>query len=712
MWRKKFKDTQDPEIWIDDDVLTDTIRISRHSAIPSVESLAAEINAWCDEAKKAWQILHSQASIRSHLFSFQEKIAAQLLPMMSIQGAWLQGLSAPGVFEDSHQLALMAILADDIGGGAIHATRFDTFRAWLLRTGHHHLTVSYADIAETELTKDNAFRLPALLLSLSRRSDRFNDELIGIDWVFRQIDLMPVLSGLGLEQDTQHALAMNSTFMLGEQTVQPLALTTAIIADFKTHAPERLTRMLRGAIWALENLYLWDQDLREEAEYCLDPLSEAAGVIQRLARAGAVYHQQFRLQGKSLSTWLQDARVDPYPLMAAIAQSKLVAPGKPERSPLVTSLISLKGRMFRVFSDDDVAVLKRWIAGLPDSNMPQRRAIQRVPLTESVALNQPQPQKTHYPSSLRHAYFLLQGRAISGRTRQFADDYIQFWLKNAEHSLRTSQRRLPLAWRNGDLKQWLMAQHDAHGEAFSNSDPGTLPARDEVIHSTLQLAPLTLIDGGWLQGFTDIRLASSTIGFSLFRTYWDELGNGLWELNHPKIYRDVLQQMDIQLPPTGSWEFAFDARLEEASFALPVYWLSIGKFPVRYQAEILGMNLAMELSGVGGGYLSARRFLKHYGFSTAFVDLHNTIDNVQTGHSAWAAEAIEAMMRRTPMHQHEAVWRRVCIGYESLAPRYTTLKRLLKQDRFSFPRNESINQDARHHAYISQPVADNSLLTV
>ncbi len=712
MWRKTFKDAQDPEIWIGDDVLTGALRISSQSAIPSVESLTDEIKLWCREAKAVWQNLHSQAEIRSHLFSFQETLAAQLLPTMSVQGAWLQGLSAPGVFEDSHQLRLMAILSEDIGGGVIHATRFDAFRAWLVRTEHHNLTVSYTDIAESELTTDNAFQLPALLLSMSRRSDRFSDELIGVDWVFRQVDLLPVLCGLGLDPDTQQTLALNSAFILGQQQVKPLALTNAVVSDFKKHAPERLIRVQRGAIWALENLRLWDRYLREEAEYCLDPVFAAAGVIQRLARAGAVYHQQFRLRGKSLSEWLQDARIDPYPFMTALAQSKLVAAGKPEISPLVTSLISLKGRMFRIFSDNDVAVLRRWIAGLPSSHTPPRRLTQPVPFADSTPLNQPQPQKTHYPFSLRHAYFLLQGRALNGKTRQFADDYIQFWLKNAERSLRTRQRRLPQIWRNGDLKKWLMAEHDAHGEAFSNSDPKALPERDEVIHSTLQLAPLTLIDGGWLQGFTDIRLASSTVGYSLFRTYWDELGNGLWELNHPKIYRDVLQQMDIQLPPTGSWAFAFDERLEEASFRLPVYWLSIGKFPVRYQAEILGMNLAMELSGVGGGYLAARRFLRHYGFSTAFVDLHNTIDNVQTGHSAWAAEAIEAMMRRTPAYEQEAVWQRVCIGYESLAPRTPALKRLLKHDRFSFPRNESINQDARHHAYISQPDDDNTLLTV
>ncbi|ERM15479.1 hypothetical protein L585_04215 [Pantoea ananatis BRT175] len=712
MWRKTFKDAQDPEIWISDDVLTDAIRISSHLETPGIESLRGQIDLWCREAKDVWQNFFSQAEARSHLFLFQEKIAAQLLPMISVQGACFQGLSAPGVFEDSHQLALMAILSEDIGGGAIHATRFDAFRAWLVRKEHHNLTISYDDIAETELTSDNTFQLPALLLSMSRRSDRFSDELIGVDWVFRQVDILPPLFGLGLEQDVLKRLALNPIFVLGEKNVEPLTLTNAILLDFEKHAPERLLRVQRGAIWALENLRIWDQFLREEAENCLDPALAAAGVIKRLARAGAVYHQHFRLKGKSLSEWLKDARIDPYPLMIAIGESKLVTPGKPDSSPLVTSLISLKGRMFRIFSDDDVAVLKRWIADLPSSYTAPCHSALAVSQVESTPLNQPKPQKTHYPFSLRHAYFLLQGRALNGETRQFADDYIQFWLKNSERSLRTSQRRLPTKWHNGDLKKWLMAEHDAHGEAFSKSDPKALPEREEVIHSTLQLAPLTLIDGSWLQGFTDIRLASSTVGYSLFRTYWDELGNGIWELNHPKIYRDVLKQMDIYLPPTGSWSFAFDDRLEESSFELPVYWLSIGKFPVRYQAEILGMNLAMELSGVGGGYLSARRFLKHYGFSTAFVDLHNTIDNVQTGHSAWAAEAIEAMLRRTPEHQQEAVWQRVCIGYESLAPRSTPLKRLLKHDRFSFPRNKSINQDARHHAYISQPVADHSLLTV
>jgi hypothetical protein len=91
-----------------------------------------------------------------------------------------------------------------------------------------------------------------------------------------------------------------------------------------------------------------------------------------------------------------------------------------------------------------------------------------------------------------------------------------------------------------------------------------------------------------------------------------------------------------------------------------------------YAPEILGMNLAMELSGVGGSYRSARKFLQFHGFSTQFVDIHNTIDNVSTGHSAWAADAIDTYMRESATRLGgdgtARDWLRVRTGYESLQP--------------------------------------------
>jgi hypothetical protein len=54
------------------------------------------------------------------------------------------------------------------------------------------------------------------------------------------------------------------------------------------------------------------------------------------------------------------------------------------------------------------------------------------------------------------------------------------------------------------------------------------------------------------------------------------------------------------------------------------------------------------------------------------VDIHNTIDNVATGHSAWAADAVDAYLAAVPQllgpgAQAEA-WQRIRTGYRSLNP--------------------------------------------
>ena len=166
-----------------------------------------------------------------------------------------------------------------------------------------------------------------------------------------------------------------------------------------------------------------------------------------------------------------------------------------------------------------------------------------------------------------------------------------------------------------------------------------------------------------------MQLASSERGHFLFATYWDELGNGDLSLNHPLIYRDVLREMGVDLPPTRSPEFAaWSAAPGRVVRAAGLLAGRSARFPRTFEPEILGLNLAMELSGVGGSYRRARQALKEYGFSTAFVDIHNTIDNVATGHSAWAADAIDGYMAQQTLTSRAGAWDRIRAGYRSLNP--------------------------------------------
>nr|WP_253912298.1 iron-containing redox enzyme family protein [Pseudomonas sp. CVAP\ len=681
VWRQLYRSAISPESFLDDVRLKSLMQAcapTTGEASPGLSELAQQIDRWRVEQGTAYRAVAAAAAQHGNAKAFAQALAIYSAPMASILGCWLQGMSAPGVFEDNAQLKIMQLFAHDVGVGRPQASRADHFKALLGQLELKSYAVAPFELSMLPDLSDEAFELPALLLALSRRSDEFGDVLCGIDWALRTVGLCPGWAVLGqiesLPLDIRR-LDLNEPFG-GLDETSPLAIAQWISNQVAAQGEARHTELIRGATWLFSALRRWNAQLYNAALVASSPQHAMAQLIQRLARVGAVYHQNYLVEGRSLSEWLKDAQTDPLPLLDVLSRSRLIVPGNAQKSILVTSLVAPTGRMFRIFSDADLSVIRQWIDWLPQAAHSEPLPRQSIinPTDASAIRTLAETRHTsfgHWPKSLREAYFVLQGRALGPTTQAFAHAYVTRWLERSSRSLETSGRRLPEYWGANVLRSWLLDKHDQNGEQFDESDPEQMPTREEIVESTLQLAPLTLIDGAWLQGFTDLDLASSHIGYALFQTYWDELGNGVYALNHPKIYRDGLRQMGHELAPTGSREFAQDPRLDEDSFRLPVYWLCLGKLPVTFMPETLGMNLAMELSGVGGSYRLARRFLRHYGFSTAFVDLHNTIDNVSTGHSAWAADAIDAYMRKIAAGGAQSLaehWQRVRVGYESLAP--------------------------------------------
>lgn len=692
MWREVFSYSINPEVFLDSDNVRalmrplDDGRGDREAEAP--DSLDAALDAFARQARQAeesWQALY--ASIAEDTTGTDTPLSEEIDRLLVTQsaptamslGAWLQGLSAPAVFEDPAHLEALAALADDVGVGGPEQARHDAFRAIARRMGLSELTGTARDIAAHPEIRDGAYRLGGLLHAVSRRSDAFGPEIAGINLALRHVGMLPPWRCLrarsGAPEWSRLDLAQAQTAALPADHTQP-SIARALAEAFGADPASR--RRVRFGVHLAHRLVLeWNALLSDLARAMISPRLAMALLVQERAREAAVYHQAYKLEGRSLADWFREAQEAPLPLVDALGRSKLVRPHEPDKSRLINELIRADGPMFRIFRNEDVRLMRRWIASLAQAPAaaPAEAEADGEPALPFAAspgrkdVGAGDASLGAVPRSLREAYYLLQGRALAPRTRDFALDYCRFWLKRARDSVDRTDRSLPGTWRPGVLREWLLDSHDKHADAFEESRDQPMPSREAVIDQTLQLAPLTLIDGAWLQGFTDIALASTRVGCPLFETYWDELGNGEWAINHPKIYRDVLAAMDIVLPPTGSPEFAADPRLREESFRLPVYWLCLGKFPTTFRPEVLGMNLAMELSGVGGSYRNAREFLKHYGFPTVFVDIHNTIDNVSKGHSAWAADAIDAYMQNVvEFGDVESAWARVRTGYESLAP--------------------------------------------
>ncbi|GAA0549567.1 hypothetical protein GCM10010172_34510 [Paractinoplanes ferrugineus] len=642
----------------------------------TLDELIEDAAGWSAEAARRFQELDPPADDEGHRRLIR-RVVLDGAPLGLAAGAWLQWLTSPGTADEPLFLRILRLYASDVGAGHPGAARGSAYLALLRQLRASENAVPTARLAGDARIGDTAFRLPAMLLLMSRRPAEFCPELIGADLCLRTVGLPPPLTLVRPHTPADWAAIDYSHARDGGAA--PAAECRAVAEALAGESAPAATGVRAGFAWTLAALREQHETLLDQLRASFDPAYDMAELIRLRSREGSVYHHDFMVEGRPLAGWLAECRDDPRPFLEVLARSKLVRPGRPLSSPLVSGLVSERGPMFRIFSPDDLAVISRWIETLPagDANAARTPIAgphptnPRRPGEVLARLDHDEPPGPE-PASLREAYHLLMGRTLGPRLRDWSLRYTQGWLARSRHRLDASAMPLPRQWGAEGLRPWLQVQHDRHSGDFESTAGTPLPARTAVIDDAVQTALLTLIDGSWLQGFTDYELAASEIGHSLFDTYWDELGNGEPVLNHPLIYRAVLKEMDVDLPPTASREFAQWPGFRAESFELPVYWLCVGRFPRTFLPEVLGLNLAMELSGVGGAYRRAGQALREYGFSTRFVDIHNTIDNVATGHSAWAADAIDTLMAGLPDSSgpgsRTEAWERVRTGFRSLNP--------------------------------------------
>lgn len=705
VYRAIYARTADPEASIPGGELVDAVRAQLRAAGAQAPCSVSEAihgaAEWSNECGRRFRVTAENADPEARRLLMRRAVLAWA-PMGLAAGAWLQWLTSSGSGDAPVNLQALALYAGDVGVGHSGTARHDAYLDLLrqLRVPEH--TAPLARLAGNVRVADTAFRLPAMMLLMSRRPDDFLPELVGADLCLRAIGLAPplVLATEHLRADWRaldYGVANDGGAADGctraDRAASPLESCRAIAETLldpgvpNGAGSDVTARLFGGFAWTLAELRRHATSLHEELCASLDPTYDMVELIRLRSREGSVYHRDVVLEGRPLAAWLKDCPEDPRPFLAVLARSGLIVPGSAETSPLVRDLVAENGPMFRVFSPEDLLIIRRWIDSLELGAAELAAASSSVPAPARPQPAAPGPARRladllaasaaaeddAAPRDLRDAYHRLMTREGTPAVRRWCVNYIEQWLARARHGLNEPGAiPLPVEWKSEGLRPWLLLQHERHADEFDEIAAAALPTREAVVDDAVQTAPLTLIDGSWLQGFTDYELASSDIGHSLFAIYWDELGNGTAELNHPLIYRHVLQDMGVDLPPTASREFAQWSGLRDASFELPVYWLSIGRFPRTYMPEVLGLNVAMELSGVGGAYRRASIALRRHGFSTRFVDIHNTIDNVATGHSAWATDAVDTLMAGLPDSLGPGgrvhTWERVRAGFRSLTP--------------------------------------------
>lgn len=613
------------------------------------------------------------------------RILACYAPMGMLLGCVMQNMANPVNCHlplAAHMHAAHALL---VGSGLNARNLARQFRHMLEQVDLFLPLQSSALFQQQSGVPESSWQIPAYWLSLSLFPERNAPEILGAACCECMYGLPQMVMA------AQHCLAPHHPFRASMLQRQKTALPSLLAAlkellrnDSDGILAERVTVGFTASVRMLQE---WESGCRIDLlQGRYQPSREMVELVRNKARFAVGYHAKLKLAKQPFDELIvQDAER----FVEELGGSRWVKPGHPEDSMLLTRLLAFGGPMFRVFSEEEEVVIRDWISSLPHETS---AALSDVPTAAPVTLTIV-PSGGGVPTlpmpSVRDLYHQLLNLEQYPQIRHSAAAFCNNWLARSARGIFKDDTALPFDdYSNQALRSWFEARAAAQVLSYTADVVDSEKSRESVIDEALQLCPMILVDGAWLQRWGNAGLVDTPIGALLYKILSDEIGNGDIALNHPNIYRALMQQMGVDLPDFRSREFAHSARFQDTAFEVPVFWLSISLFPRRYLPETLGLNLAMELSGVGGAYRTARDELHQHGFSTMFVDLHNTIDNVSTGHSAMALHAIEMWMdqvlRNGDARQVRNDWLRVWTGFRALAAPPRSWREWLRPVRYAY----------------------------
>ena len=649
----------------------------KHSAdrvIPPL--LGEELVPWLLSQVDSQEVIDDELPWRRPAAKF---IVVQFAPQGLSCGATLQNAANTANCHEPVAALLHAIHGQQVGDGKLENNLSARYRKLL-----DHYNVRLPEIQSCRFTASAdffplAWSLPAYRLSLSLFPEAAFGAILGAALFELGLGLPPLL-----RDHADPVLAQSGYFKTHHEAasnpiVVKMASAIALALEL-SESPDLLrARISEGFFHSMWLYQAWARDVRKHlAEGGQGPHDAMVSMVKRKGKFAVGYHHKLKLDNQPFDSLIVS---DADAFVNALAGSRWIVPGRPQSSLLLVKLIQFGGPMFRIFSDDEVAVIEEWVSSLEvvKSTMPAAPSPGLTPMLFPAPANR--TPRSRAGSTARVLYHQLLNLESYPQAHEDALDYTLAWLARSADGVASDAKAIPFSiYSHEQLVAWFEQKALEQVKSYVGAADVITKTREAVIDEALQLCPMILADGAWLQRWGNAGLAESPLGALLFKILSDEIGNGDTALNHPNIYRSLMSQMGIELPDFRSVEFAQWERFDDASFSVPAFWLSLSQFPRRFLPETLGLNLSMELSGVGGAYRSARDELRHFGFSTTFVDLHNTIDNVSTGHSAMALEAIQIYMDGiiglSDSRLVAAHWQRIWVGYRALAaprPRWRDL---------------------------------------
>lgn len=620
---------------------------------------------------------HRELLSADHRQNYDRYVLLLHRPAFSIYGSWLKSVISGKYLADELAILLINLLKEELRSdlaGLDRVSRIDSYLEGIDQRAKLSSTIEILNWVGEPSWIDLQTFAHSFEHSILEREPSL-EYVAGIESEFRRPGAFPLLESVSY-LISNPGLVQYSTYPSGQ--TQPAA-------------PTLIEAVVKGEAYSMLEFNAGCQSARQFIEQYTKLVSVLAFnacnchfvlqlMISRKAGIARCYHGSAKDYGFSFDDLFSTDMTRSQKAINALYQSPLINAQRPRQSALIAMNESKTSKMFRIFSPGEIEIIVDWIENYSSCSQTAVEAIGKVFLASSSSSELPSGSEDGSGSKgIRNIYNSMINLRYPFRPKikQKATDYIDLWIANSRS--RTSEdleRGLPKEYPGFRcIVEWVETRHS---NSFRTQTDGDLPAKERVIAETTRQSPLVLLDGVWLLG-----LFTSNVGMAypeLLDTADDELGNGKIALNHPAIYRNVLKKMGVSLPPTQSVEFCMSSAFEDSDFYLPLYWMAMMVSGDERLSYLIGLNLAIELAGVGATYRNTSENLKRYGFPTIFTDLHNSIDNASSGHSFLALKAADRYLKSVPRSQQKKSWDEIKDGYNSLffRPSYFVKKKLIQ----------------------------------
>lgn len=586
----------------------------------------------------------------------------QLSPVVLTEPGWLHSISQAATSQNPLTVDLMAVHLKL----ARPETGKNLFLGLLLATGQALLPLASRAFAQQEAIGGCLFELACLQRALACFPRVFFPEILGFTLAYcRSPDLLenfrpengnPNLDRfLEIRRSRKHSVIPDLNQIIG-----------GYVHAFNDQGADLWHRIRSGFRLYRVQAERCRQHLLQQA---LNPPSfgrQWAMLLEKKAAAAAGHHGRVKVGGRSLNDWFAESPFDAVGFLSELTKSPYIDKANPSASPLL-KLFDFNGRMFGVLTQDERKILENWLISEKAEIPPACPASGRAE-PEILASAEPTGPVIDFSKlGNRELYYHLVNDELYPEVAATARSKVRKVLRSADRFSRVPFK----SYTHQALDELIDTLYRQETERYRPLGSTPKLSREAYLWGIEQFAPAILADGCWLQSVSRLQFGSNpALAALLCKIYEDEAGNGKLEQNHPFIYRQLLNSVGLDLPPIASREFVDYPGFIDSAFDLPVYLLAIARFPCTFLPELLGLNMAIELSGLGNVYLRLSEELAYWGLNPAIVDVHTSIDNVASGHAFLAKEAIQLylddVIAVSGMEAADYHWRRIYTGYCSL----------------------------------------------